>query len=82
MYICSATKGLGRTQPADWQDAGEVLNHDGLKGCWMPKGMFLIDDAIGFLMNLQVAFPTLLMARHIFSIMRYAVHHPLEAHAD
>ncbi|KAG8766898.1 hypothetical protein FRC15_006018, partial [Serendipita sp. 397] len=32
-----ATKGLGRTQPAGWQDAGEVLGHDELKGCWMPK---------------------------------------------
>jgi len=33
-----ATKGLGRTQPADWQDAGEALGHEDLKGCWMPKG--------------------------------------------
>lgn len=33
-----ATKGLGRTQPADWQDAGDNLGHDDLKGCWMPKG--------------------------------------------
>lgn len=36
----SATKGLGRTQPAGWQDAGEVLNNDDLRGCWMPKGEF------------------------------------------
>ena len=36
--ILSATKGLGRTQPADWQDAGDSLEHDDLKGCWMPKG--------------------------------------------
>ncbi|KAG8814974.1 hypothetical protein FRC17_000908 [Serendipita sp. 399] len=33
-----ATKGIGKTQPGDWQDAGEVLGHDELKGCWMPKG--------------------------------------------
>ncbi|KAL4247742.1 Poly [ADP-ribose] polymerase [Abortiporus biennis] len=33
-----ATKGLGRTQPGAWQDAGEALGHDELKGCHMPKG--------------------------------------------
>lgn len=32
------TKGLGRTQPAEWQDAGNVLENDALKGCHMPKG--------------------------------------------
>jgi len=32
-----ATKGLGRTQPKDWIDAGEALGHEELKGCWMPK---------------------------------------------
>ncbi|CAL1697247.1 unnamed protein product [Somion occarium] len=32
------TKGLGRTQPAEWQDAGSTLEHDALKGCLMPKG--------------------------------------------
>ena len=25
-------------QPVDWQDAGDALDHDELKGCWMPKG--------------------------------------------
>ena len=33
-----ATKGLGRTQPAAWQDAGEALEHPDLRGCHMPKG--------------------------------------------
>ncbi|PVG00709.1 PARP-domain-containing protein [Serendipita vermifera] len=33
-----STKGLGRSQPVDWQDAGVALGHDELKGCWMPKG--------------------------------------------
>ncbi|EPQ61114.1 PARP-domain-containing protein, partial [Gloeophyllum trabeum ATCC 11539] len=32
------TLGLGRTQPVDWQDAGEVLGNPELKGCEMPKG--------------------------------------------
>ncbi|KAK7688276.1 hypothetical protein QCA50_008646 [Cerrena zonata] len=32
------TKGLGRTQPAEWQDAGDTLQNDDLKGCLMPKG--------------------------------------------
>lgn len=32
------TKGLGRTEPAEWQDAGEALNNEALKGCHMPKG--------------------------------------------
>ncbi|GJE89219.1 PARP-domain-containing protein [Phanerochaete sordida] len=33
-----ATKGLGRTQPVDWQDAGAALAHPGLAGVHMPKG--------------------------------------------
>ncbi|KAI0770930.1 poly polymerase catalytic domain-containing protein [Trametes elegans] len=33
-----ATKGLGRSQPGDWQDAGVALNHPELRGCHMPKG--------------------------------------------
>ncbi|KAI0668738.1 poly polymerase catalytic domain-containing protein [Trametes maxima] len=33
-----ATKGLGRSQPAQWQDAGDALNHPELRGCHMPKG--------------------------------------------
>ncbi|KAJ3481381.1 hypothetical protein NLI96_g7694 [Meripilus lineatus] len=32
------TKGLGRTQPGEWQDAGDTLSHPELKGCHMPKG--------------------------------------------
>jgi hypothetical protein len=32
------TKGIGQTQPTQWQDAGETLGHDGLHGCHMPKG--------------------------------------------
>jgi len=33
-----STKGVGRTQPIDWKDAGEALGHDELKGCLMPNG--------------------------------------------
>lgn len=33
-----ATKGIGRTQPVNWKDAGEVLGNDALKGCHMPDG--------------------------------------------
>ncbi|KAI0727024.1 PARP-domain-containing protein [Fomitopsis betulina] len=32
------TKGLGRTQPAAWQDAGDALENDALQGVHMPKG--------------------------------------------
>lgn len=32
------TKGLGRVQPLDWQDAGDALENDALKGVHMPKG--------------------------------------------
>ncbi|EJD04410.1 PARP-domain-containing protein [Fomitiporia mediterranea MF3/22] len=32
------TRGIGRTQPIEWQDAGEALDNDELKGCLMPKG--------------------------------------------
>ncbi|KAI0933069.1 hypothetical protein AcW1_000001 [Taiwanofungus camphoratus] len=32
------TKGLGRTQPVEWQDAGVALENEALKGCHMPKG--------------------------------------------
>ena len=34
----SSTKGLGRTQPQNWQDAGEALGNPALKGVHMPKG--------------------------------------------
>ncbi|RPD56226.1 PARP-domain-containing protein [Lentinus tigrinus ALCF2SS1-6] len=33
-----STKGLGRTQPAEWQDCGDALDHPELRGCHMPKG--------------------------------------------
>ncbi|KAH9486025.1 Poly [ADP-ribose] polymerase 2 [Psilocybe cubensis] len=33
-----ATKGLGRTQPGAWKDAGAALNHPELSGCEMPSG--------------------------------------------
>ncbi|KAF5377298.1 hypothetical protein D9615_006389 [Tricholomella constricta] len=33
-----ATKGIGRTQPVDWKDAGRALNNDELIGCDMPAG--------------------------------------------
>lgn len=33
-----ATKGVGITQPAGWQDCGEALDHEELKGVVMPKG--------------------------------------------
>ncbi|KAJ7151580.1 poly polymerase catalytic domain-containing protein [Mycena filopes] len=33
-----STKGLGRTQPGKWQDAGKALGNDELIGCHMPDG--------------------------------------------
>ncbi|KAJ7924472.1 poly polymerase catalytic domain-containing protein [Mycena leptocephala] len=33
-----ATKGLGRTQPGKWKDAGKALGNDELLGCHMPDG--------------------------------------------
>lgn len=33
-----ATKGIGRTQPVAWKDAGMALNHVELSGCEMPAG--------------------------------------------
>ncbi|KAI0638778.1 poly polymerase catalytic domain-containing protein [Trametes polyzona] len=33
-----ATKGIGRSAPGEWQDAGLALAHPGLRGCHMPKG--------------------------------------------
>lgn len=36
--LYSSTKGLGRTQPGAWQDAGKALGNDELKGVHMPKG--------------------------------------------
>ncbi|KLO20418.1 PARP-domain-containing protein [Schizopora paradoxa] len=33
-----ATKGIGRTQPVDWQDASVALENEELKGVMMPKG--------------------------------------------
>ena len=33
-----ATKGVGRTQPVDWKDAGKALNNEELIGCQMPAG--------------------------------------------
>ncbi len=33
-----ATKGLGRTQPIKWKDAGKSLDNDELVGCEMPDG--------------------------------------------
>ncbi|KAG6894297.1 hypothetical protein C0992_006684, partial [Termitomyces sp. T32_za158] len=33
-----ATKGIGRTQPVNWKDAGEALENEELIGCQMPAG--------------------------------------------
>ncbi|KAG0699726.1 hypothetical protein DFH29DRAFT_35629 [Suillus ampliporus] len=33
-----ATKGVGRIQPTNWQDAGMALGHKELEGVYMPKG--------------------------------------------
>lgn len=33
-----ATKGIGRTQPVKWKDAGKALNNAELLGCHMPDG--------------------------------------------
>ena len=35
---CRATKGVGVTQPTEWQDAGIALENSALQGCHMPKG--------------------------------------------
>jgi len=32
------TKGIGRTQPVNWKDAGEALSNPSLEGCHMPAG--------------------------------------------
>ncbi|KAL1740847.1 PARP-1-like protein [Schizophyllum fasciatum] len=33
-----ATKGIGRTQPVNWKDAGKALDNPALHGCHMPDG--------------------------------------------
>lgn len=33
-----ATKGIGRTAPTKWKDAGKALNNEELEGCIMPDG--------------------------------------------
>jgi poly [ADP-ribose] polymerase len=33
-----ATKGVGMTQPTNWQDAGMAFGHKELEGVYMPKG--------------------------------------------
>ncbi|KAF8477864.1 hypothetical protein JB92DRAFT_3112044 [Gautieria morchelliformis] len=33
-----ATIGVGKTQPVEWQDAGDSLGHPDLDGVHMPKG--------------------------------------------
>ncbi|EIW86354.1 PARP-domain-containing protein [Coniophora puteana RWD-64-598 SS2] len=33
-----ATKGVGRTQPTEWEDAAAALNHPELGGCHIPQG--------------------------------------------
>jgi len=70
-----ATKGLGRTQPADWQDAGEALNHDGLKGCWMPKGgLSNVADGTAYLQYNEVCcLPCSTRSRRLTS-MQYIVY--------
>ncbi|KZT68464.1 PARP-domain-containing protein [Daedalea quercina L-15889] len=48
------TKGLGRTQPTEWQDAGAALENDALKGVHMPKGPGKdVDNVDGFSGSLQ-----------------------------
>ncbi|KAJ7259330.1 PARP-domain-containing protein [Mycena rebaudengoi] len=34
----TATKGMGRSSPANWMDAGKALGNDDLRGCIMPVG--------------------------------------------
>jgi hypothetical protein len=40
--VFRATKGIGRTQPLKWKDAGDALGHEELKGCLMPDGTFAV----------------------------------------
>jgi hypothetical protein len=35
---CRCTKGVGRTAPLQWQDAGDALDNEVLRGCHMPAG--------------------------------------------
>ncbi|KAF5361683.1 hypothetical protein D9758_007389 [Tetrapyrgos nigripes] len=44
-----ATKGLGRTQPPKWKDAGKALSNDELIGCHMPDGGGADVDHQGYL---------------------------------
>ncbi|KAG7090733.1 hypothetical protein E1B28_009823 [Marasmius oreades] len=44
-----ATKGIGRTQPNKWKDAGEALGVGELKGCHMPDGKPGTFDISGYL---------------------------------
>src|SRR5260370_13511922 len=37
-YFCSATKGVGRVQPTEWEDCAGSLRNPELKGVQMPKG--------------------------------------------
>lgn len=43
-FLSRATKGIGRTQPADWKDAGVALNNEELIGCQMPAGPGKVED--------------------------------------
>ncbi|KAI0935474.1 hypothetical protein AcV5_003891 [Taiwanofungus camphoratus] len=55
------TKGLGRTQPVEWQDAGVALENEALKGCHMPKGPGQdVSDAAVSLQYNEVGEPLLL----------------------
>ncbi len=36
--VCRATRGIGQTQPVNWQDAGLALDNEELKGVMMPSG--------------------------------------------
>lgn len=47
VFTTRATKGIGRTQPKRWKDAGDALDHPELKGCHMPDGPCGQDDATG-----------------------------------
>jgi poly [ADP-ribose] polymerase 2/3/4 len=59
----SATKGLGETAPDEWQDAGETLENDELKGCLMPRGEVKAQKKDGgYLLYNEVRFDYFLLA--------------------
>ncbi len=70
-----STKGLGRTQPADWQDCGDALDHPDLRGCHMPKGPGKdVSDPQVYLQYNEVRFLELSSGRRLLLTTLLSVH--------